>query len=294
MPPLGRGSSRARGPGRGSPQPEPGPPRCARRLAGGGCVTVVSTMGGVVTDRWRFAREQGRRASREARRRRSAVPPADSRGRGSGVSPSATRRDRLSGPLALVAARSPPRGGSLRSLSSRCSSWARSPRRPRRRVWRRTSRSPPPGPALKPSGSPHRSPSAATPARSSRYRDSTGHGCDTRAMTSSSAMRFGCASWAECRILGGTWRDPYGGAPRTHDPRSLDIDIWPACERLALGGDERRTTKRRAHLRRTSVRRLLLAVDAGLDHAVNGRDGPEQWPHRGLRPGSPMPFARSG
>ena len=102
--------------------------------------------------------------------------------------------------------------------------------------------------------------------------DSTGHGCDTRDdILKRDAIRLRVGT--ECRILGGTWRDPYGGT-RTHDPHSLDIDHLVPLANAWRSGARRWTTKRRETY--ANDPRGLLAVDAGLNRS-KGDDGPEQW-----------------
>lgn len=78
---------------------------------------------------------------------------------------------------------------------------------------------------------------------------------------------------AECRILGGTWREPYGGTT-THDPHSLDIDhLVPLANAWRSGARRWTTAWREAY---ANDPRVLLAVDAGLNRA-KGDDGPEEW-----------------
>ena len=102
--------------------------------------------------------------------------------------------------------------------------------------------------------------------------DSTGQGCDTRdAILKRDAIRARVG--AECRILGGIWRDPYGGT-RTHDPHSLDIDHLVPLANAWRSGARRWTTARRETY--ANDPRGLLAVNAGLSRQ-KGDDGPEQW-----------------
>lgn len=102
--------------------------------------------------------------------------------------------------------------------------------------------------------------------------DSTGGGCDTRdEILKRDAIRVRVG--AGCRILGGTWRDPYGDTT-THDPHSLDIDHVVALANAWRSGARRWTTTRREVY--ANDPRVLLAVDAGLNRQ-KGDDGPEQW-----------------
>lgn len=102
--------------------------------------------------------------------------------------------------------------------------------------------------------------------------DSTGYGCDTRDdILKRDAIRVRVGG--ECRIIGGTWREPYGGTT-THDPHSLDIDHLVPLANAWRSGAKRWTTKRRETY--ANDPRVLLAVDAGLNRS-KGDDGPEQW-----------------
>lgn len=85
-------------------------------------------------------------------------------------------------------------------------------------------------------------------------------------------------TWSEdgCRVVGGTWIDPYTGALVT-DPTALDIDhVIPLGYVARHGGQAWPQARQRAYAVNLGYRGHLLAVGASANRA-KGDQGPAAW-----------------